>query len=432
VVAALQRRAADLRSTAPRTAALDDHRWLVGPDAARQLAELAITAEPLHQLATRLRKTLSAERTHLILAQMELRRRAAAKFADAERMFFTPTALQQATDQWVGACKAGRFPPGRPVADLCCGIGGDLLGMAQRGPVVGVERDPAVALLAEANCREVLGIVTSQSGGAVSPPYFAEIRLADARQIALGDLAAWHIDPDRRASGRRTTRLEAYEPSLAELDRLLTQNPNAAVKLAPATVVPDRWAEAAELEWISREGECRQQVAWFGGLAQSPGQRSATVVSKTDAAHTITGRPDVPLTVAPQIGRYAYEPDAAVLASRLVGDVASRHALCAIAADVAYLTGDALIEDVALAAFEVRDLMPLELKRLKEYLRRRRIGKIEVKKRGLSIDPDRLRRQLASDGEASATLLLTRHGQRSLAIVARRVTAPPRGESPRD
>ena len=45
--------------------------------------------------------------------------------------FFTPVGWEQATDELIAAYKASRFPADGPVADLCCGIGGDLLVLAR-------------------------------------------------------------------------------------------------------------------------------------------------------------------------------------------------------------------------------------------------------------------------------------------------------------
>ena len=56
-----------------------------------------------------LRKELSAERVHLVLQQAALRHRARDKFAAAERMFFTPLGLEQATDEVIAQHKAQRF-----------------------------------------------------------------------------------------------------------------------------------------------------------------------------------------------------------------------------------------------------------------------------------------------------------------------------------
>src|SRR5262249_54860848 len=132
---------------------LDDYRWLIGAEAGKWLSELAIASGSLLQQTSRLRKHLSTERGHLLLEQVELRRRAANKFSAASEMFFTAVGLEQATDEVVATYKSKRLPFDRPRADLCCGIGGDLLVLAQDGPTVGIERDPITALLAAENLR---------------------------------------------------------------------------------------------------------------------------------------------------------------------------------------------------------------------------------------------------------------------------------------
>ena len=63
-------------------------------------------------------------------------------------MFFTRLGLEQATDAWVARYKATRFPAGQLLADLCCGIGGDLMALSERGPTRGVDRDPVAAICA--------------------------------------------------------------------------------------------------------------------------------------------------------------------------------------------------------------------------------------------------------------------------------------------
>src|SRR5262245_51813557 len=88
---------------------LADYQWLTGDEAGRLLAALATDPLPLHTAVARLRRNLSAARAHLIIEQVELRRRAAEKFTHADQMFFTRTALEQATDEWTAAYKAKHF-----------------------------------------------------------------------------------------------------------------------------------------------------------------------------------------------------------------------------------------------------------------------------------------------------------------------------------
>jgi hypothetical protein len=241
---------------------------------------------------------------------------------------------------------------------------------------------------------------------------------------------AWHIDPDRRAGGARTSDARHYAPSLDELNAMLAAAPHAAIKLAPAAVAPDDWTAQCEIEWISRGGECRQQVAWFGRLTRGIGLRRATVVRgvEQDDACSIVGRPDVPCEVAATLGRFLHEPDAAVLAAHLAGALAAERGLRAIDAGSAYFTSDKEIKHAIdhgrgnslLATFEIEDVLPLDMRRLRQHLHARGIGRLEIKKRGVEHDPATVRRQLALKGDGAAVLFLTRVAGRGLAIVAQR------------
>jgi len=368
-----------------------------------------------------LRAELSAAQAHLVVEQVALRKRARRKFSRAARMFFTAPALEQATDETVAAYKASRFPAGAEVSDLCCGIGGDMLGLFMRSDVVAVDRDPVVALLAQANGQVVLA-------DAPGPRYKLRVLTSSVDERAVEGCAAWHLDPDRRATGRRVSQLVSYEPGPDVIASLLSAQPSAAVKLAPAAQPPDVWAAEAELEWISRAGQCRQLVAWFGALAKSPGKRRATVLSgatetSTHLPRTVVGEPTAGALLAERPGRYVYEPDAAVLAAELTDYLAGEHGLTRIARNVAYLTGDHIVKDGALAAFEVLEVMPYDLRCVKAALRQRKIGRLEIKTRGLKEDPPALRGRLALEGDEIAVLLLARTAAGVLAILARRVSA---------
>lgn len=389
---------------------LDDILWLVSDAGAAVLARVSGDTRSAVQLATALRKELSVVRTHLVLEQVELRHRARVKFSQAERMYFRPVALEQATDEIVAGYKSARFARGERVADLCCGIGGDLLSLAGRGPARAVDRSAVAAVLARANC-EVLQLN--------EPP---EVIVGDVTPSSAEGCAAWHIDPDRRPDGRRTIRVELHEPGPAVLEGLLAQQPSGAIKLAPAAETPDAWQEIAELEWISRARECRQQVAWFGDLARHPSRRAATILtSDPSQTRTLLGDAGEEPPVAPAIGRYVFEPDAAVLAAGLNGQLAAEHDLSSVVFGVAYLTGDDPVNDPALSCFAVQEVLAYHPKRVKALLRERGIGTLEVKKRGVDLAPDNVRRELDPRGENAATLILTRIENRVVAILAQRV-----------
>ena len=69
-------------------------------------------------------------------------------------------------------------------------------------------------------------------------------------------------------------------------------------------------------------------------------------------------------------------------------------------------------------AYAVNDWFPFQLKRLRGYVRERRVGQLTIKKRGSPLDPDQLRRQLRPGGDNALTLFLTRLRGEPVVIVA--------------
>lgn len=367
---------------------------------------------------TRLRKSLSAEQARLIVEQWSLRERGRAKFTAAGQMLFTAQGLEQATDEVVADYKAARFPAGEPVADLCSGVGGDLLGLAARGGVVACDRDDVLAAFSTWNVA-----ADRQARGRAAHPL--DVRSSDASDVPLEDCAAWHIDPDRRPSGRRTTKAVLHEPSPTVIDGLLARNPNAAIKLAPAAELPAHWVELAQLEWISRAGQCRQLVAWFGRLAREPGRRQATVLGALGSyPRTVSHNPSAEFPVSSSIRSHVFEPDAAVLAAKLVATLAVEYQLSPIGPGSAYLTADRAIDDRALACFEVWEVMPYRMQLIKAWLRAHDVGQLEIKKRAVDLDPKKVHRQLAPRGSQRATLIVTTVGEKVTAIMAHRAGVP--------
>lgn len=392
------------------SASLADIEWLVSTEAEPWLEEAARGSGSLPALAARLRRGLSAERAALALELVELRRRGAEKFPQAARMFFSRQALEQATDAWIAAYKAQRFRD-LPTLDLCCGIGGDALALAAHAPLVAVDRDERLVRMAVANA-QVCGVASRLTA-----------RTGDAAGLAgdgVGPFAALHIDPDRRPDRRRTTRLSRSEPPLEVVEAWRRRALGAAVKLAPAAEVPEAWERETQREWISRGGVCRQQVAWSGELAREAGRRRATRV-ESGRVSTLCGRPGAgPQADVAPLGRFLHEPDPAVVAARLVDDLAEQAGFRRLDRQIAYLTSDDPQGHPLAATFAVVEALPFDPRRLRQALAARRWGRLEIKVRGLEQRPETLAPRLRVPGDEAGTLLLARIGNRALAILALR------------
>lgn len=176
-------------------------------------------------LASRLRDSHPPELVAAALTQARLRARAREKFGEAAtRLWFTPEGLEQATRPAVAALRARRYrlAGAQRVADLCCGIGGDLLPLAGAGiPVLGVDHDLAALEAAAANA-EVAGLT-----------HLVELRCEDVRETDLTGCDAAFCDPARRDARGRRFEPESWSPPYSWLLELAERLPATGAKVAP-------------------------------------------------------------------------------------------------------------------------------------------------------------------------------------------------------
>jgi hypothetical protein len=367
-------------------------RALVEPGGQRVLAEVSArdTGEAsLLATVSALRRAYPAELVAAAVTQARLRDRARAKFgADADRMFFTPDGLEQATRASVAAHRAARFAGTARVLDLCCGVGGDLIALARAGLAVhGVDRDPLTVEVARANVA-ALGL----AGASVS--------VGDALTTSTAGWPAAFCDPARRASGRRVFDPRGYSPPYSFLGELAGAVPCTGAKVAPG-IPHELVPPGVEAEWVSDAGEVKEAALWWGELATA--SRRATLLPG-GATLRDTGA----VAEAGPVGAYLYEPDGAVIRSGLVAEAAATIGARLLDPTIAYLTTDAPASTPYATRYAVREVLPFGLKRLRELLRARDVGTVTVKKRGSPIDPDLLRRELRLSGGGHATVVLTR------------------------
>ncbi|MFI2208966.1 methyltransferase domain-containing protein [Streptomyces sp. NPDC020141] len=351
-------------------------------------------------IATRLRREHPAELVSAALGQARLRQRAAAKFGaeDAYRMYFTPNGVEQATRAPVAAYRAGRFAAlgVGSVADLCCGVGGDAVALARAGiRVLAVDRDPLTASVARANAA-ALGLAE-----------LIEVRLADVTEVDASAYDAVFVDPARRGGRGRVFDPEAYSPPLSWAIGAARSRPYAALKIAPG-VPHELVPEDFDAEWISDGGDVKEAVLWRGARAAGAAAGSGVTATLLPGPRSLTGR-GLPNPPVRPVGRYLYEPDGAVVRAHLVAEVAEELNGGLIDETIAYITSDERRPDTPFAtAYEITDVLPFHLKRLKALLRERGVGSLTVKKRGSAVEPEELRRKVKPQGPNAATVFLTR------------------------
>lgn len=354
--------------------------------------------------ASRMRARYAPELAAAALTQATLRRQARTKFGDAAaEMFFTRAGLEQATRPEVADHHASRFLQAgvRRVIDLGCGIGSDSMAFVRAGlEVVAVDVDPATAAVAQANLAGRAQVICADASEA-------------AEQLITPEVGVF-CDPNRRTEHGRVWRVEDLEPRWSFVMQLLDGGRAAGVKLGPAlphSLIP----EAAEAEWITHRGETVEAALW-SGTGANPGRRSALIMP--NARLIVTEAPPLPVR---ELGRYLYEPAGAVIRSGAIPVLGAQLDAGLLDPQVAYLTSDQLCSTPFATAFQVRQRLPFHLKTLRTWVRQAQIGVLEIKKRGVDLDPAELRRRLRLAGPNSATLVLSRTPSGAIAAIVERV-----------
>jgi SAM-dependent methyltransferase len=371
-----------------------------------RLADTEVSPEGELRLAAALRREYPAELVTAALAQHELRLRAAAKFARADAMFFTRDGLEQASAEPVAAHRAARFASasrGR-IADLCCGIGGDLIALAGVGEVRGVDRDPLHLRMATLNAA-VYGVA-----GAVSADR------ADVRDADLSGVDAVFVDPARRAGGRRL-RTGDSEPPLGWCLALAARVRSVGIKAAPGldrAAVPAGW----EVEFVADGRELKEAVLWSPAFADGAATR-ATVLP---GGHQLLPAPGDPVPCRPP-GSYLLDPNPAVTRAGLVERLARELGAWKIDPMIAFLSADRPPSTPFGRTLRVLDDGPWREKELAARLRAHHIGPLDIRRRGLAGDVAALRRRLRTTGDRPGVLVMTRVNDRPWALVCEPVVA---------
>jgi hypothetical protein len=193
----------------------------------------------------------------------------------------------------------------------------------------------------------------------------------------------------------------------------------AAAKVAPGIdheLVPD----GVETEWVSFAGGLKEAVLWSAALATNA-RRRATVLP---ARATLVGTGGEAPPVGPPL-RYLYDPDPAVVRAHLVAELAELVGGRLLDPTTAYVTSDELIATPFARPFEIVEVMPFSLKRLRQALRARGTGAVTIMKRGSAVDVERLRHDLTLSGDGHAVVVLALVERHHHALIARTLAPSP-------
>ena len=391
---------------------------LLSPDGRELLDRLSgEQAGPDHamRLARALRGRFPPDLVAAALTQQALRSAARAKFGRAQEMLFTRAGLEQASSEITAGHSAARYPAGALVADLCCGIGGNLTALGGGRRVLAVDCDLLSLEFARHNAS-----IYGAAGGLAAV-------CADVTRFALGGVDAVFVDPARRAAGRRLPSGRS-EPPLGWCLDLAGRVPAVGIKAAPGLpreLVPPGW----EAEFVAVGRELKEATLWSPALATAPSR--ATVLPAGD---TLTATPgavpgaapgaaaDVPVA-AP--GAFLLDPSPAVTRSGLVEELARRLGAWKIDPAIAFLSDDREHRTPFARTLRVLESAPWHERHFARRLADFGIGAADIRRRGLAGDVPQVHRRLRLHGPGRATVVMTRSSGRPWGLICAEVPGHP-------
>ena len=415
-------------------------RWIREEAGERLLALLVGADRTAPRTIERARRLADPETVRAALSLLDARERARGKLARAEALLLDRVGVEQSTSTDVARYKARRLLAGHTgqVLDLCCGIGGDALGLALEGgtPIL-VDRDIARATAARWNVRAVgaplpPAVIADLAAGAIPPTP------GGPSSRAVGPLP-FHLDPDRRPDGRRSWSSRDLLPGPPVIGAWIRSGRAGAVKLGPGAELEhlpelfevDGARIPLEIEVIQRGRGLVQTVLWCGPPASAP--RRATRVDGARVTSLEGPAGDPPLAEItdgdPRIeagGVYLHLVEPAVERADLLGVLARIHGLTLPHDHCGLLAGDRPIVGPWLRPLRLLGVLAGRVQDVRRWTKERGMRVTAVRARG-GEEPALWKRKLGgggADGTAVA-LHLTREGKRIRAWITEEIPPPP-------
>ena len=332
----------------------------------------------------------------------------------------TRKALQQSTRPQIARYHAQVFSGLNRVLEICTGVGTDTLAISRVvNKVTTIEADPALADYARWNFKAV---------GASNIEVLAGRAEEIVPQLNLGDFDGLWCDPSRRdAGGKRLKSAEDVEPPLSFIFSL--KRPDiCGIKCSPASFIkdlPHNWTR----EWIGFADECLEQTLWhrkdpkgkpiIDNQVRLFNPDGAWLPQADISQHSFDNNP--PSTH----DFFLLEPHAALIRSGQLRSFFHEQLINPLdQSDHCYgWCINPPQNSVFYNQFRVISECPLQPKKIQGLINEFNLGPgTEIKKRGVPIEPDEIRKQLKFiTGGSTRVLLLTVSRGKRICYLADRV-----------
>ncbi|MDO9576821.1 MAG: methyltransferase domain-containing protein [Candidatus Cloacimonadales bacterium] len=336
-----------------------------------------------------------------LLSLIGLQRRNQRKIPAGDKYLFTEKGVQQASSTVLAKYHAEKFQEFQSVADLCCGIGMDLIQIAEgKKQVYAVDSDEETFLAAKYNSRtEGLKNITFLQQNAEDFDF---------------PVKAIFADPDRRPGNKRSIQKDDIQPTLDELVKLRSITENIAIKLSPAMNYKNmKFDFEHTYEFVSENGTLKEMLLCMGKFATPNIRRKAVLLPQK----IILSERNVQIGVD-KIGQYIFEPDAAIIRAGLVQECGAEIGYKLIDEKLALLSGEMQGQSELGKCFKVKRVTSYKLKELQKYCRENEIGDLVIKTRGFPEMVEDFRKKLKLKGKNKETVFIVRKGDAHFLIFA--------------
>ena len=355
----------------------------------KDVRQLALQAEryPLVDMPLAIRQ---------ISGRQKIRTKLPSFYANESIQYPAQLSLEQSSSESTALYKSS-LCEGKELVDLTGGFGIDCFFMsAHFEQVTYVERHVELCTIAQHNF-ELLGTKHITVINAESEKYLDEINTAD-----------WiYIDPARRSTaGKKVVLISDCEPNVAQLSTtLLAKAPNVMIKLSPMMDVSAAITElprTCEVHIIAVENECKEILLLLKSESSEPLKIKTINFGKKNSVQTFEFLPDdeqlAYSTFSPEIGKYLYEPNAAIMKSGAFKVIGNKFKLDKLHINTHLYTSNELEIDFPGRIFEVQKVWENGKNEWKNEAKLLKKANLTTRNYPSSVDELRKRLKLADGG----------------------------------
>lgn len=332
-----------------------------------------------------------------MLSLIEIQIKAKAKFPFADKWLFTDKNYQQASAYYLAQYHGRLFRNYQMIADLCCGLGSDLLFLSKFSKICyAIDINKDILEMAKFNMS-----------------YFKKTNII-YQNIMVEDFNeecdAVFIDPDRRKSNRRLICIDDLSPDYKTILSVIERYRNVAVKLSPMMDYEDSKLSDYSFEFISIDNELKECLLMAGALKSN----KKAVILPEKIVFEEKKHPDTQIA---EVKKWLLEPDTAIIRAHLVNDLAYELNMNRIDSQISLLSSDVEPNEKYGKKFFVNDVFNYNLKSLKAYITSHEIGALDIKTKGFSESVEDFRKKIKLKGKNRAVLFIVRAGDKHICIV---------------